>query len=245
MDIHEGVAEFWDADSATYDRASDHVPRSPAERAAWTAALARHLPEPPAKVLDVGAGTGFLSLSMARLGHDVTALDLSAGMLGRLRESAEREKLEIAVVEGRAEEPPPGPFQAVVERHVLWTLPDPAAALAAWRAAAPLGRLLVFEGLWGKADAAEALKARARERLRVLRRRPSGHHGHYGPDILSRLPFARGTTPDLVVSAVEEAGWGPARLERLGDVAWTRLLQQPPWERALGVTPQFLVRAGR
>ena len=48
--------------------------------------LTRHLPPPPARVLDVGAGTGALSLPLARLGYQVTALDISPGMLERLRE---------------------------------------------------------------------------------------------------------------------------------------------------------------
>ncbi|MGH9063456.1 MAG: class I SAM-dependent methyltransferase [Acidimicrobiales bacterium] len=243
-DVHAHVAEFWDADAATYDQSPGHSAASPAERAAWTAALARHLPDPPAAVLDVGAGTGFLSLAMARLGHRVTALDLSSGMLGRLRASAGREGLDVAVVEGRADEPPEGPFGAVVERHLLWTLPDPGAALAAWRRVCPDGRLVVFEGLWGAADPVEALRARARKGLRRLRGTPPDHHGHYDPGVLSELPLSRGTTPDLVVEAVERAGWGPARLEQLPDVAWARLLHQSPLERALRVTPQFLVRAG-
>jgi hypothetical protein len=58
------------------------------------------------------------------------------------------------------------------------------------------------------------------------------------------MPFGRGTHPDEIVNAVEAAGWGPARLERLSDVEWTRRLQRPLVERAFGVTPQFCVRAG-
>jgi SAM-dependent methyltransferase len=243
-DVHERVASFWDVDAATYDQGSDHVPHSPAERAAWTAALGRHLPPPPAAVLDVGAGTGFLSLIMARMGYQVTALDLSAGMLEHLKASAAGEGLEIATVQGRADEPPAGPFMAVVERHLLWTLPDPGRALASWRKIARDGRLILFEGLWGRADRAEALRARAREQLRRLRGVPSGHHGHYDPGLLSQLPLALGTTPDQVVEAVEAAGWGPARIEQLNDVAWARLLQRPTWERILGVTPHFAVTAG-
>ncbi len=243
-DLHERVASFWDLDAATYDQGSDHVPRSPAERAAWTAALARHLPPTPAPVLDVGAGTGFLSLTMARMGYQVTALDLSAGMLGQLKASAAGQGLDVATVQGRADQPPDGPFAAVVERHLLWTLPDPGGALAAWRRVAPEGRLVLFEGLWGRADRAEALRARARKQLRRLRGTPSGHHGHYDPGLLSHLPLAEGTTPDQVVEAVEAAGWGPARIEQLSDVAWARLLQRPVWERVLGETPHFAVTAG-
>jgi SAM-dependent methyltransferase len=245
VELTDAVREYWDADAATYDHSSDHGwgVLSPAERAAWNAALHRLLP-PGARVLDVGAGTGFLSLAAARLGHRVTALDLSAGMLARLRESAAREGLTVEVVEAPADAPPPGPFDAVVERHLLWTLPDPGAALAAWRSVAPGGRLVLFEGLWGAADPVEALKARAREGLRRLRREPDHHHSTYHPAVREALPLAGGTHPDRLVELVESAGWGPARLERLRDVEWAMLLRLPPMTRALGATPRFAVVAG-
>jgi SAM-dependent methyltransferase len=242
--LGDKVRAYWDADAASYDDSPSHGAGSPALRAAWNAALHRLLPGEACRVLDVGAGTGFLSLAAARLGHRVTALDLSAGMLDRLRESAARDGLEIEVVEAGAETPPPGPFDAVIERHLLWTLPDPGAALAAWRAVAPAGRLVLFEGLWGRADPVERLRGQAREGLRKLRGDPDHHHDRYEPAIWEALPLAGGTHPDRVVELVEEAGWGPARLERLGDVEWAQLLGLPPSARLLGVAPRFAVVAG-
>jgi SAM-dependent methyltransferase len=246
FDLTGKVRAWWDADAATYDDSLDHgwAAASPALRAAWNAALHRLLPGPGCRVLDVGAGTGFLSLAAARLGHRVTALDLSGGMLERLAQGAAREGLEVEVVQAGAEEPPPGPFDAVIERHLLWTLPDPGAALAAWRGVAPAGRLVLFEGLWGGADPVEQLRGQAREGLRRLRGEPDHHHGHYDRSMWEELPLARGTHPDRVVELVEAAGWGPARLERLRDVEWAQLLQLPPGPRLLGVTPRFAVVAG-
>jgi SAM-dependent methyltransferase len=244
VDLTDRVRAYWDADAATYDDSPDHGAASPAERAAWNAALARLLPAPPCRVLDAGAGTGFLSLACARLGHRVTALDLSAGMLERLRATAERDGLAVEVVQAGAESPPPGPFDAVVERHLLWTLPDPGAALAAWLAAAPNGRLVLFEGLTGRADPVEHLLEQTREGVRRLRGEPDHHHDRYDPAVVEALPLAGGTHPDRLVELVEGAGWGPARLERLRDIEWTRLLRQPPAARVLGVTPRFAVVAG-
>jgi SAM-dependent methyltransferase len=48
--------------------------------------LLRHLPRPPAAVLDVGGGAAHQSLPLARLGYDVTVLDPSPAMLGKARE---------------------------------------------------------------------------------------------------------------------------------------------------------------
>jgi SAM-dependent methyltransferase len=244
VELTDSVRAYWDADATTYDDAPDHGAATPAEQAAWNAALRRLLPSPPCHLLDAGAGTGFLSLACGRLGHRVTALDLSSGMLARLRAAAERHGLAVEVVEGEAGSPPPGPFRAVIERHLLWTLPDPGAALAAWRAVAPTGRLVLFEGLWGRADPVEHLRQQTREGLRRLRGESDHHHDRYDRAVVEALPLAGGTHPDRLVELVEGAGWGPARLERLRDIEWTRLLRQPPAARLLGVTPQFAVVAG-
>jgi SAM-dependent methyltransferase len=245
-DLAGRVRAWWDADAATYDQSTDHgwAAASPTLRAAWNAALHRLLPGRESRVLDVGAGTGFLSLAAARLGHQVTALDLSGGMLERLRDNAARDGLDLEVVEGGAEQPPPGPFDAVVERHLLWTLPDPGAALAAWRGVAPEGRLVLFEGLMGRTDPVESLRSQARDGLRRLRGEPDHHHDHYDPSLLEELPLAGGVHPDRVVELVEAAGWGPVRLERLRDVEWAQLLMLPPSARLLGTTPRFAVVAG-
>jgi hypothetical protein len=80
--------------------------------------------------------------------------------------------------------------------------------------------------------------------LRRLRGEPDHHHDRYDPSVTDELPLSGGTHPDRVVELVEAAGWGPARLERLRDIEWAQLLQQPPSARLLGVTPRFAVVAG-
>lgn len=56
----------------------------------------------PARVLDVGAGTGRVSLDLARAGHNVTALDLHPELLGALRERAADLPVQTACADARS-----------------------------------------------------------------------------------------------------------------------------------------------
>ena len=58
--------------------------RYAADLALWRELAARE----PGPVLDVGAGTGRVSLGLARAGHDVTALDVEPELLDALRDRA-------------------------------------------------------------------------------------------------------------------------------------------------------------
>ncbi len=164
--LAEQSRRYWDADARTLDAAVGRDLGTPALEAAWRGTLARLLPPAPARVIDVGAGTGFLALLAAGLGHRVTAVDSSPGMLAVLEEKAGALGLSVDVVEGDASAPPGGPYDVVVERNVLWTLPEVVPVLDAWRAVAPSGSLLAFEGAWGAgAGRGEVRRQRLRERL--------------------------------------------------------------------------------
>ncbi|MGP8059734.1 MAG: class I SAM-dependent methyltransferase [Acidimicrobiales bacterium] len=243
MDVTGQTRRYWDDDAPTYDRSPRHRPTDPLVRAAWLAAVARLLPDPPARVLDCGAGTGFVSLMAARLGHRVTALDLSPGMLAQLRRAAEHDGVEVEAVEGLAEDPP-GPFDVVIERHLVWTLPDPGAALRAWRAAAPVGRLVLLESLWGDGGPAGRLRAAGRRALRLRRGLEPEHHAPYPAELRAALPLGSGTPPDRLLAAVTGAGWPNPRVERLRDVEWAEGRALGPLERLAGVSPRFAVVAG-
>jgi ubiquinone/menaquinone biosynthesis C-methylase UbiE len=244
MDLQQRLRSYWNTDAETYDNAPGHRPTSEAAQAAWATAVARVLPPPPARVLDCGAGTGFLSLIAARQGHKVTALDISSAMLDRLRDRAAQEGLGIEVVEGAAEEPPTGPFDAVMERHLIWTLPDPVAALRAWRRVAPMGRLILVEGVWGSADPAETVRGQVRRALQRVRKTRSDHHARYDDDTLAALPFGKGAHPSAVVAAAVAAGWPDPWIERLRDVEWAASMELPLVERMLGMAPRYIVTAG-
>jgi SAM-dependent methyltransferase len=148
------VREFWDAQSPRYDEAADHGLRDPAAREAWRAHLETWLPAPPGSVLDLGCGTGSLSLLALEAGHRVVGVDLAPTMVAEAeRKCAGRE---ARFVVGDAAAPPVGDerFDTVLARHLLWTLSDPHAALARWvDLVRPGGCLVLVEGRWWPAGA--------------------------------------------------------------------------------------------
>jgi len=75
------ASEFWDDQAAEFDEAPDHGLRDAAVRDAWAAFLLPLLPPPPARVADLGCGTGTLTVLMARAGHLVSGLDFAPRMV--------------------------------------------------------------------------------------------------------------------------------------------------------------------
>ncbi|MER6308813.1 class I SAM-dependent methyltransferase [Streptomyces sp. NPDC001657] len=146
-------AAYWEAAAETFDDEPDHGLRDPAVRAAWAARLRTWLPAEPAEVLDLGCGTGSLSLLAAEQGHRVLGVDRSPRMIERARTKLAGREATFLV--GDAAEPPVGErrFDVVLVRHLLWALPDPTAALRRWAdLLVPGGRLVLVEGRWGESD---------------------------------------------------------------------------------------------
>jgi ubiquinone/menaquinone biosynthesis C-methylase UbiE len=242
-ELRDDIRTWWDHDAGHYDRAAGHSLSDPVEAAALRAVLERWLPSPPSRVLDVGAGTGSISLLAAELGHEVTALDLSDGMLAAARRKAEERGLSISFVVGPAEDPPAGPFDAVIERHVAWTLLDPVGAMRAWRAVAPTGRLILLEGSWAGEGPFVAAKDRVAAAIRWIRRDAGHHHAEYPDHVVRRLPLASTTSSTPFVEAVTAAGWRRVRIERLADVEWARAAREP-WPLGwLSHRPQYAIVA--
>ncbi|MEU1320020.1 class I SAM-dependent methyltransferase [Streptomyces tibetensis] len=143
----------WDAEAASFDEEPDHGLRDPVVRRAWEGRLRDWLPGRAGDVLDLGCGTGSLSLLASEQGHRVTGVDRSPAMVTLAREKLAGRDAVFLV--GDAAAPPVGEqrFDAVLVRHVLWALPDPARALGHWRGLLrPGGRLVLVEGVWGSIE---------------------------------------------------------------------------------------------
>lgn len=141
----------WDAEAATFDDAADHGLRDPTARQAWADLLLPLLPTEPARIVDLGCGTGSLSVLLAQAGHEVHGVDLSPRMIDAARVKATGAGVQIRFDVADAAQPPvaPGSVDVVLARHVLWAFEDPAATLERWISLlAPQGRMVLVEGRW-------------------------------------------------------------------------------------------------
>lgn len=143
--------QYWDQAAPFFDDEPDHGLHDLLVLQSWTERLAAWLPAPQASVLDIGCGTGSLSVIAAQAGHTVTAGDLSPAMLELARAKAAACSLSIAFQVFDAADPklPPAAFNAILCRHLLWALPQPGQVLLRWeKLLKPGGRLILIEGFW-------------------------------------------------------------------------------------------------
>jgi len=192
-ELRQVMQERWEAKGDRYDATGAYGTRDPAERARW-AEILRRLGSAPLDVLDVGSGTGFLALILAEMGHRVTAIDWSTTMLAQAEARAREAGARIVFRQADAESLPfpNSSFDALVARHLLWTLAEPGQALAEWyRILKPRGRVL--------AD--------------FTRRRDKAIGHHYPVEIEEKLPLNRNVDPAAVVRLFEKAGFTDLRVE--------------------------------
>jgi SAM-dependent methyltransferase len=148
--VKQQVAAHWDRRAAHFDEDFGHSIRTAAEHAAWERIFGLVLPNGNTiEALDLGCGTGFLSLELASRGHRVTGVDFAPSMLARAEHKAAERGLTVRFEQADAEQLPfaPASFDLAISRHVLWTLPHPEAAIDEWiRVLRPGGRLVVVDG---------------------------------------------------------------------------------------------------
>lgn len=162
----------WDVEAASFDTQPDHGLHDEAVRGAWRELMMTALPPVPARVADLGCGTGTLSVLLAAEGYRVDGVDFSSEMVRLAREKAGG-RFGVRILLGDASDPPlpHSAYDVVLCRHVLWALPDPPTALERWvDLLVPEGRLVLIEGEWHTGAGLSA--ARVVELLEGVGRRP-------------------------------------------------------------------------
>jgi ubiquinone/menaquinone biosynthesis C-methylase UbiE len=179
-------------------------------------------------VLDVGCGTGFIGLVLADPRYTVYASDIATGMVRQAVVNYRQAGFEPRVVLADAERLPWAPqcFDAVICRHLLWTLPHPGEAIKEWQTAVRAGGVVVvIDGHWCD----QRIISRARRILAEVltfwhdlrtpyRPRPR-QQDYYSADVLRMLPLSASISPSHVVKLFKRESFTTVSWNYLRDIA--------------------------
>ena len=210
-DLKEDIRDYWSRRSKSFDRAFGHKIEKGLEAEAWAQPMRDHLGKAPKRVLELACGTGEVTRLVHDLGHDVTALDFSEDMLAVARlKHAGKDRLRFLLADAGQTMEAADSYDAILCRHLVWTLVEPEEAFADWfRILRPGGRLLIYDGDWAKPQASGQWAAR----LLALWDKISPDEYYDGPiserhaTIMERLPFGEGLTFERLAPMLEAAGF--------------------------------------
>ena len=205
------ITSYWDETVTQYDHEFGGGISSADEERIYRTVLQKHLAlTPGARILEVGCGTGELTVVLAGLGYKVFGIDISWNMLARAIEKNNDSGLGILFSKGDAEAPPfrAETFDAVFSRHLIWTLPDPDRAVANWlRLLKPGGVLLTIDGVWIHQGFEPRLR-RLLANILVSFKKKRIHRAwtKYYPANRKGIPLFGGTGPQSIAGLFERHG---------------------------------------
>ena len=231
-DLRDEIRDYWSDRAAGFDLDPGHKIADGAERAAWAALFTRHLGAGEGRaLLDLASGTGEIALLCHELGFRVTGLDWAEPMLERARAKAEGTGVTFLQADAERTMLPDASQQAIITRHLVWTLVDPVAAFAEWfRVLAPGGKLLIVDGDWVNKSWLSRLLGRLAPSPHA--RMDAGMAARHA-SIIDRVHFRDGARLDRVAGMLREAGFTDLRLEpRLGAINRAQA-SQFGWKKSL------------
>ncbi len=206
--LKEEIRSYWSGRAATFDCGVGHGIRSQREMRAWRDFLRQGLGAEPFDVLDLACGTGEITRALLGLGHRVTGIDFAEPMVAEARKKhGAAARIYLADAERLLE--PDARFDALVTRHLVWTLIDPEAAFREWlRVLRPGGRLLIVDGDCVNRtflqNLAMALSARLRKFAKAAN---NAADREIFNSLLSRVYFRDGLTATRLTAMLRAAGF--------------------------------------
>ena len=184
--LRKEMLSRWNSDGWEYDSVAAHGINDEDDRTRWQKILMNHKKE---LLLDVGTGTGFLSILASEIGLITTGADWSETMLSQARQKAEQKNLAVNFVQGNIESLPftDQSFDLITSRHVIWTLADPLEAFKEWLRLLKPGGVLYAD---------------------YSPRKGNSHHGHhYDIEVEKKLPLNADVPAQQIENLFASAGF--------------------------------------
>ena len=216
---------------------------------AWKQLLLKHIPLPAgSRVLDAGCGNGFLSILLAQMGWQVTALDQSRTALEKAKENAKKFGVEDRIsfcwsdtVETPLEE---ASFDAVLSRNASTLFLQPYACYAEWYRLLKKGAWVVnYDANWLSPLWDDTLARIFMEDEEKLREQVADYtdmyHDRFALLKLSQYPLAYEKRPAWDVDTCTRLGFQDIETEGLSNDG----LLPPVLARRFNSIPMFMVKA--
>ncbi|MDQ0390397.1 ubiquinone/menaquinone biosynthesis C-methylase UbiE [Labrys monachus] len=154
----------------------------------------------------------------------MTALDFSEAMLkvARRKHAGHKKKVRFILADAESTVEDEASYEAIICRHLVWTLTEPEQAFSDWRRILrPGGLLLIFDGDWAR----PTLMGRAASLVIHVIDLLVGADPHHGgmsdrhAAIMAQLPFGGGLTTKRLVPMLADAGFADIQLSSQWTIA--------------------------
>ena len=207
----ESLKRAWDD---RVDEWHEHVVDTDAFRAIRDALLQAAAPHAEDRAVDLGAGTGFVTMPLARQTAQVLAVDISPSMLETLRETAAGVGLPVQTMAADLTtlDLPPASVDLVVSNYALHHLTDADKAALVRRAYAwlrPGGRIAVADMMFGRGGSPRD-RAIARQKVAALLRKGPGGVWRIAKNLVRfgmRVGMEQPAPPEAWTSMMQAAGF--------------------------------------
>ncbi len=228
--IKNEVAEYWNQWSGSYDQQYAHGLKSSLEEQAWMNLISDVLGRNPLRILDVGTGTGFLARIASKLGHFGYGIDLSSEMLAQAVEKNHAVNGSFAFEMADAEELPYDneSFDSVINRHLLWTLPNPEKALQEWsRVLKPGGIMLIINAGWSTFGAWNRGLSFCGQCLIAVQEMKNPWKENYSVQLREQLPLIEKVRPEEVKNLLQKVSLQQVSFVNMRDVVEEEMRTMP------------------
>ncbi|WP_025030899.1 class I SAM-dependent methyltransferase [Nitratireductor aquibiodomus] len=223
--LKEDIREYWSEKAAVFDQSAGHRIDDQIEAPEWRKLLTGALGDLTGKrVLDLGCGTGEMSRLLLSLGASVKAIDFAEPMLEIARQKNAQDGHNFRAELSDVEELPleaTGTYDAIIARHLVWTLTDPYIAFKNWhRVLRPGGKLLVIDGNWVRLPWYGGMLHSIANRLRVDKNARDLNENDAHARIIAEVFYGAGLTFDALARDIASHAFEEIKTHSLRRIYW-------------------------